>query len=115
MRATVRQIGEVSVLDLYGKITIGRGDVQLRERVGQLLRDGRRNILVNLEKVSYMDSCGLGEVAACYKEVRARNGRFKLLGPRRGRVADLLEMIRLEELVEFYRTEEEALVSFCLN
>jgi anti-sigma B factor antagonist len=115
MKTTVRQIGEVSVLDLHGKITIGRGDVQLRERVGELLRDGRTNILVNLKKVSYMDSCGLGEVAACYKQVLARNGRFKLLSPRRGRVADLLEMIKLEELVEFYRSEEEALVSFCAN
>jgi anti-sigma B factor antagonist len=115
MKATVRQIGKVSVLDLYGKITIGRGDVQLRDRVDELLRDGRRNILINLERVSYMDSCGLGEVAACYKHVQAENGTFKLLSPKRGRVADLLQMIKLEELVEFYRSESEALVSFSAN
>ena len=66
MKATVRQVGKVSVVDLSGKITIGEGDVILRERVSELLEGGNQNILLNLEKVSYMDSAGIGELVACY-------------------------------------------------
>ncbi len=111
MRATVREVGSVSVIDLYGKITIGRGDVVLREHVGRLLRQGRRRILINLEGVSYMDSCGLGELAACYRNARDHSATLKLLNPT-GRVFDLLQMIKLEEVIESFGDESEALVAF---
>ncbi len=67
MKANVRQIGHVSVVDLSGKITIGEGDVVLRERVQGLLDAGNKAILLNLEKVSYMDSAGIVKLVACYK------------------------------------------------
>ena len=63
MRAMVRQLGDVSVIDLSGKITIGRGDRILRESINDLLRSGHRRILLNLERVSYMDSSGIGELS----------------------------------------------------
>jgi len=111
MKATVRNIGEVSVVDLNGKITIGEGDVLLREKVNELLDNGRSKILLNLEKVKYMDSAGIGELVACYKRTKEKDGTVKLLNPS-GKVYDLLQLTKLEEVFETYRDEKEALVAF---
>jgi anti-sigma B factor antagonist len=111
MKATVRQIGSVSVVDISGKITIGEGDVLLRNRFQELLDKGQKSILLNLEKVSYMDSAGIGELVACYKRAKERNGIVKLLNPS-GKVYDLLQLTKLEEVFETFRDEREALVSF---
>ena len=111
MKATVREIGKVSVLDLSGKITIGEGDVVLRERVTELLETSRLNILLNLGKVSYMDSAGIGELVACYKRAKEKGGIVKLLNPT-GKVYDLLQLTKLEEVFEAFADEKEALVSF---
>jgi anti-sigma B factor antagonist len=111
MKATVRKIGDVSVVDLSGKITIGEGDVVLRERVSELLDGGKQNILLNLSKVSYMDSAGIGELVACYKRAKEKSGIVKLLNPS-GKVYDLLQLTKLEEVFETYKDEKEALVSF---
>ena len=111
MKAKVRQIGKVAVVDLSGKITIGAGDVQLRESVVELLEKGDRNILLNLERVSYMDSAGIGELVACYKRAKEREGVVKLVNPT-GKVYDLLQLTKLEEIFDVYRDEKEALVAF---
>ena len=111
MKATVRKVGDVSVLDLSGKITIGEGDVVLRERVHEILESGQKNILLNLEKVSYMDSAGIGELVACYKRTKEKGGTVKLLKPS-GKVSDLLQLTKLEEVFDTYADEREALVSF---
>jgi len=111
MKASVRKIGHVSVLDLSGKITIGEGDVVLREKVQGLLEGGEKSILLNLERVSYMDSAGIGELVACYKRAKEKEGVVKLLNPS-GKVFDLLQLTKLEEVFETYRDEKEALVSF---
>ena len=111
MKASVRKIGEVSVVDLSGKITIGEGDVVLRERVGELLDGGEKRILLNLERVKYMDSAGIGELVACYKRAKEKDGMVKLLNPS-GKVYDLLQLTKLEEVFDTFRDEKEALVSF---
>lgn len=111
MKANIRDIGSISVVDLSGKITIGEGDVVLRERVTELLDSGKKHILLNLEKVSYMDSAGIGELVACYKRAKEKEGTVKLLNPS-GKVYDLLQLTKLEEVFETYRDEKEALVSF---
>ena len=111
MKATVRDIGEVSVVDLSGKITIGEGDVVLRDTVTELLEGGRSKILLNLEKVKYMDSAGIGELVACFKRSKEKSGTVKLLNPS-GKVYDLLQLTKLEEVFDTYRDEKEALVSF---
>jgi len=111
MKANVRQIGDVSVVDLAGKITIGEGDVFLREKVTELLDGGNARILLNLERVKYMDSAGIGELVACYKRAKEKNGTVKLLNPS-GKVYDLLQLTKLEEVFETFRDEKEALVSF---
>jgi anti-sigma B factor antagonist len=111
MKANVRHIGHVSVVDFTGKITIGEGDVVLRESVQELLDGDRKNILLNLEKVSYMDSAGIGELVACYKRAKEKHGNVKLLNPS-GKVYDLLSLTKLEEVFETFKDEKEALVSF---
>jgi anti-sigma B factor antagonist len=111
MKANVRQIGHVSVVDLSGKITIGEGDVALRNAVQELLDNGNSHILLNLEKVSYMDSAGIGELVACYKRSKEKDGSVKLLNPS-GKVYDLLSLTKLEEVFDTFTDEKEALVSY---
>ena len=111
MKAVVRKIGHVAVLDLVGKITIGEGDVVLREKVLDLLEAGEKNVLLNLEKVSYMDSAGIGELVACYKRSKEKGGIVKLLKPS-GKVLDLLQLTKLEEVFDTYTDEKVALVSY---
>ena len=111
MKVNVRTVGPVSIIDLSGKITIGEGDVVLRDRVSELLDSDQKHILLNLAKVSYMDSAGIGELVACYKRAREKEGNVKLLNPS-GKVYDLLQLTKLEEVFETYKNEGEALVSF---
>jgi anti-anti-sigma factor len=111
MKASVRKIGNVCVLDLAGKITIGAGDLILREAVNALLEEGDRNIVINLENVSYMDSAGIGELVACRKRATDLDGGVKLLNPS-GKVSDLLHLTKLEEIFDIFANEEQALASF---
>ncbi len=111
MKVNVRSEGDVSVVDLSGKITIGEGDVVLRETVETLLKEGRSKIVLNLARISYMDSAGIGELVACYKRSREKGGQLKLLNPS-GKVYDLLQLTKLEEIFETFRDEGEAIQSF---
>lgn len=111
MKANVRKIGKVTVVDLSGKITIGSGDVVLKETVQRLFDEGHKNIVLNLSGVSYMDSAGIGELVACYKRVVEKKGEMKLVNPG-GRVQDLLALTKLDEYFETFHSEAEALASF---
>jgi anti-sigma B factor antagonist len=111
MKANARHHGKVTVVDLSGKITIGEGDIKLRQAVNALLDEGRKNIILNLGGVSYMDSAGIGELVACYKRTREKGATLKLLNPN-GKVHDLLILTKLQEIFDIYRDEREALASF---
>jgi anti-sigma B factor antagonist len=111
MKVNIRQEGEVSVVDLSGKITIGEGDVVLREKVQDLLDFDQKKIVLNLEKVSYMDSAGIGELVACYKRAKEKEGTVKLLNPS-GKVYDLLQLTKLEDVFDTFKNEQEAIDSF---
>jgi len=111
MKAKTRTIGKVSLVDLSGKITIGEGDVVLRDEVNKLLETDAKNILLNLDRVSYMDSAGIGELVACYKRAAETGAKVKLLNPS-GRVSDLLSLTKLQEVFEIFKTEKEGLASF---
>jgi anti-sigma B factor antagonist len=111
MKSSVRQHGKVTVIDLSGKITIGDGDIKLRDAVNALLEEGRKSIILNLSSVSYMDSAGIGELVACFKRALERKASVKLVNPS-GKVQDLLILTRLQEIFEIFRDEREALASF---
>jgi len=111
MKANTRDVGKVTIIDLNGKITMGKGDLILRDAVDGALKDGKTRLLINLASVSYMDSAGIGELVACFKRVREKKGIMKLVNPE-GRVQDLLALTKLDEYFETYKSEPEAIASF---
>lgn len=111
MRANVRQTGNVSIIDLSGRITIGEGDVIMREKVTEVVDQGQNNIILNLNKVTYMDSAGIGELVACLKRVKEKGGMIKLLNAS-GKVYDLLQLTKLDDVFESFKDEKEAIESF---
>jgi anti-sigma B factor antagonist len=80
MRIEVRETGKVRILDLHGRLVLGTTD-PLKDRLQELLAAGITRILLNLESVPYMDSAGIGEVAACKKRALERNGEIKIVKP----------------------------------
>src|SRR5262249_15631689 len=74
-----RQEGDVIILDLSGKITIGEGSVQLREAVRKLLDEGKKKVLLNLGDVAYVDSSGIGELVSSYTTTNNQGGQLKVL------------------------------------
>ncbi len=111
MRVNVRQREGVTILDLKGKITIGVGDVALREAIHEALSAGAKKILVNLGDVSTIDSSGVGELVSAYTTVTNRGGKLKLLDlpPK---VADILQITQLITVFDVFEGEDEALKSF---
>jgi anti-sigma B factor antagonist len=106
-----RQIGDVVILDLSGRITIGEGSVQLRDVVSNLLTAGRNRIILNLGAVTYVDSSGIGELVSRYTTTKNQGGQLKLLQlPKK--IKDLLMITKLLTVFEIYEDEETALASF---
>ncbi len=106
-----RQAGDVTILDMDGKITIGEGSTSLRTAIRRLAEEGKKKILLNLEKVNYMDSTGLGELIASYTTVSRNDGQLKLLHLS-GKIQDLLVITKLLTVFDVYESESEALSSF---
>ncbi|MBI4161120.1 MAG: STAS domain-containing protein [Acidobacteria bacterium] len=111
MDPRVRTKGTVQVLDLEGKITIGREDLLLRQTFQRLLGEGKARFVLNLTKVEYVDSSGLGEIVACKKRALDRGGDVKLLAPA-PRVFELLQLSRLTQVFEVFQEEAPAVDSF---
>ncbi len=101
----------VTILEVEGKITIGKGDVALREAVHQALADGATKIVMNLGSVSTIDSSGVGELVSAFTTVTNRGGRLKLLNlpPK---VNDILQITQLITVFETFDNEDEAVGSF---
>ena len=111
MKVTTRERDSVSILDLKGKITIGVGDVALREAVQDALNGGARHILINLREVTTIDSSGIGELVAAFTTVTNRDGKMRLFGipPK---VNDILQITQLITVFDVLDTEDEAVASF---
>ena len=111
MKTEFKDVGDVTVIQLKGKITIGEGDVKMREAIQQCLDDGKRKILIDLGKVNFMDSSGVGELVGCFQSVKNRGGEMKLLNLTK-KIHDLLQITQLVTVFELYRDETEAIASF---
>ncbi len=111
MEIKERVVEGISVLDMGGKIVLGEGDVQIKERIRDLLADGQRNILLNLADVSYMDSAGLGGLISCYTTVKREGGKLKLVNLTK-RIQDLLTITKLITVFDTYENEKEAIASY---
>lgn len=106
-----RQVGEVMVVDVSGRITLGEGSSNLREGVRELLNQGKHKILLNLGDVSYIDSSGIGELVSAFTSVSNQNGQLKLLHLTK-RVKDLLQITKLYTVFDIYDDEAHAIRSF---
>lgn len=105
-----RQAGDVTVLDMDGKITIGEGSVALRSAIRRLLEEGKKKILLNLAGVGYIDSSGIGELVSSYTAIKD-GGQLKLLNLTQ-KLRDLLAITKLLTVFDVYESESEALNSF---
>ena len=111
MQIAERAVGDVMVLDLKGKITLGEGDELLKDKVNSLVNQGHKKIILNLADVPYIDSAGLGEVVRTYTTVSRQGGSLKLLNLTK-RITDLLSITKLLTVFECHDNEAEALKSF---
>ena len=111
MQITERTVGDVMVLDVKGKITLGEGDEILKDKVNSLVNQGQRKIVLNLAEVPYLDSAGLGEVVRAYTTVSRQGGSLKLLNLTK-RITDLLSITKLLTVFETFDSENEAVRSF---
>jgi len=111
MQTSVRQIGSVVVLDVSGRITVGEGNVMLREIVLELAEKGNREIILNLAGVNFVDSSGLGELVKAHTTVRNRGGKLKLAGLD-ARLSHLLHMTKLSAVFDVHADEVGAIRSF---
>lgn len=110
-KVKVRTAGDVAILDLSGRITLGDGSGLVRNSIKELVAGGTRKILVNLHDVTYLDSAGLGELVGSYATITNLGGQIKLLHPQ-GKVSDMLTVTKLYSIFDSFTDEDEALRSF---
>jgi len=110
MTTATRNIGDVAVLDISGRITVGEGNVMLREIVRELSEKGNKKIILNLGAVHYIDSSGVGELVRTHTSVRNQGGQLRLVNLSK-RVADLLQMTRLATVFDIDSDEASAMKS----
>ena len=111
MQTATRQVGGVTVLDISGRITLGEGNVILREIVRDLAEKGRKAIVLNLGEVQYIDSSGVGELVKAHTTIRNQGGQLKLTNLNK-RIHDLLQMTRLSAVFDIQKDETSAIESF---
>ena len=111
MQIDQRAVGDVVVLDLKGKITLGEGDELLKDKVNSLVNQGHKKIVLNLADVPYIDSAGLGEIVRTYTTVSRQGGSLKLLNLTK-RITDLLSITKLLTVFETFDSEKDAVGSF---
>ena len=111
MKITKREKNGVTILEVEGKVTIGKGDVVLREAGLQAIGEGPAKLLINLGEVTTIDSSGVGELVSAYTTVTNRGGKLKLVNMP-PKVSDILQITQLITVFEVFETEDEAVQSF---
>jgi anti-sigma B factor antagonist len=111
MQIDERATGDVKILDMKGRVTLGEGDELLKDKINSLLNQGHRKIILNLADVPYIDSAGLGEIVRTYTTVSRQGGSLKLLNLTK-RITDLLSITKLLTVFETFESEDEAVRSF---
>lgn len=111
MTIDTRTVNGVTVLDIHGRITIGEGSAEVRSVVRELLAAGKKNILLNLGDVSYVDSSGIGELVSSFTTVTNQGGTLRLLNLTK-KLQELLAITKLLTVFDCYDDEAEAVASF---
>jgi anti-sigma B factor antagonist len=105
------KVGNVAVLDLEGRITLGESTGMLREELRQLLQEGSKNLVLNMGGVSYVDSAGLGELVGAYTTATNAGGAVKLINLQ-GKLRDLMQITKLHTIFPTFDSEQDAVKSF---
>ncbi|MBP1595032.1 MAG: anti-anti-sigma factor [Acidobacteria bacterium] len=111
MKIDTRSVGDISVLDCSGKITLGEGTMAIRNTVREVLKNGGKKIVLNLADVNYIDSSGIGELVSSYTTVTNQGGHLKLLNLTK-KIQELLAITKLLTVFQVYDTEKSAIESF---
>ncbi len=111
MKANVLNNGDISVIELQGKITIGEGDVKLRNLIKDQLAEGRKKLVLDLKSVSYMDSSGIGELVGTFTTVKNAGGELKLANLT-SKIKDIMQLTALITVFEVFDSVEDAVNSF---
>jgi anti-sigma B factor antagonist len=109
--ATPRFIGDVTLIDVSGRITLGEGSAMLREMLRDLLGKGQKKLVLNLGDVNYIDSSGIGELVSGYTTVKNQGGELKLLNLTK-KVHDLLQITKLYTVFDVHSDEVSVVRSF---
>jgi anti-sigma B factor antagonist len=107
----IHYVGTIASLDMRGKFIKGQGGFQLQMLVDKVLQAGTTKILLNLTEVPIIDSMGIGEIVRAFKRVQEAGGILKLVGVT-DRVYGALKITQLLDLIESFKSEEEAVASF---
>lgn len=107
----VRRVGDVAIVDLHGKITLGENTGILRDELRSLLAQGNKHIVLNMANVTYVDSAGLGELVGAYTTATNQGGAVKLLNMQ-GKMKDLMQITKLHTIFPAFENEEAAVSSF---
>jgi anti-sigma B factor antagonist len=110
-KATSREVGDVTVIDMDGRITLGEGSALLRDLIRQYLGKSRKKIVLNLAGITYIDSTGLGELVSGYRLMKSEDGEIKLLNLNQ-KVSDLLQITKLYTVFDIHSQEAQAIASF---
>lgn len=111
VKLTPRKVGDVTVIDAVGRITLGEASSTFRDTIRELVSKGEKKLLLNLAEVSYIDSSGIGELVSAYTTVTNQGGQLKLLNLTK-RIQDLLQITKLYTVFEVFDNEAEAVRSF---
>jgi anti-sigma B factor antagonist len=106
-----RVAGDVTILELKGKLALGDGAEMLRSSVNTLTSKGRVKLVLHLEGVPFVDSAGLGEIVRAHTAAKRMNGGLKLVKPTQ-RILDLLTITKVRNILETYDSEDAALQAF---
>lgn len=106
-----REVGQVTIVDIRGRITLGDEIGQLRDAVRGLVAEGNKKIILNLEHVDYIDSSGVGELVGCFTTVRNAGGELKLLKLSK-KVHGVLQVTKLYTVFDIRDDEFHAVKSF---
>jgi len=111
VKLTNRQVGDVTVIDVAGRITLGEGASVLRDALRDLVKKDQKKILLNMKDVTYIDSSGIGELVSAYTTITNQGGLLKLLSLTH-RVKDLLQITKLYTIFDVHEDEAHAVRSF---
>ena len=111
MQIEERRVGTVIILDAKGKLTLGDGDVLLKDKIHSLVQQGHKQVVLNLGDVPYVDSAGIGEIVGSYTTLTRAGGTIRLLNLTK-RIHDLLAITKLLTVFETFTSEDEAVRSF---